>query len=79
MRYRTDMVETGFANFTLGSVKDWMVLDRERISEQGLILLALRELANLHVDVTEVSAPDRTIGRRLMRLGLVKQGRWLFW
>ncbi len=68
----------GFANFTLGSVKDWIVLDRQAIDEQGLILLALRELAELSVDVAEVCVPDHTLGRRLRRLGLVKQGALAF-
>ncbi len=77
-RHHAETGEVGFANFTLGSVKDWIVLDRQAIDERGLILLALRELAELSVDVAEVCVPDHTLGRRLRRMGLVKQGALAF-
>lgn len=65
----------GFKNITLGSIKDWMVLEPGAIGELDLLLLATRELCrDPAVDAIEVCLPDDSAGRALQRLGFLVKG-----
>jgi hypothetical protein len=77
-RRQVEPVEDGFANFTLGAVKGWVVFDPERIDELGIVLLALRELERFDVDVAKVCVANAAVGSRLRRLGLIRRGKLAF-
>ena len=68
---------TGFRNLRLGSVKDWMSFDAERIDDASIVLLAVGSLLDQKIDAIEVCAPDSAVGSKLRQLGVVRRGELL--
>jgi len=74
-RFHASASREGFQNFTLGSIKDWLVLAPDAIQELDLLLLATRELGrDPAVDAIEVCLPQDLPGRSLRRLGFIPKG-----
>lgn len=74
-RFHESASDGKFKNITLGTVKEWMVLEPERLGELELLLLATRELCNdTRLDAIEICLPDDSLGIALRRLGFVAKG-----
>jgi hypothetical protein len=74
-RFHESASDGKFRNVTLGSVKEWLVLEPERLGELELLLLATRELcSDARLDAIEICLPDDALGAALRRLGFVAKG-----
>jgi len=74
-RFHESASDGRFRNLMLGSIKEWMVVDPERISDFELLLLATRELfLDDRLDAIEVCLPDEALGPSLRRLGFMRKG-----
>lgn len=63
----------GFRNLLLGSVQDWLALDKS-ISDEQAMLLGMRELGRMGVDAIEVCSPSPSVDSLLKSLGLLRAG-----
>lgn len=62
-------------DFVIGSVKDWMTFDRDLITDEQLVGLAIRELMRRQaVEVIDVCAADGETGRAARSWGMRRMG-----
>jgi hypothetical protein len=73
-RFYEEASQQGFRNVLLGSLQDWLVLDRARVDLSHVLLFAFERLSAWDVDAIEVCVPDDEAGTPLARLGFVRVG-----
>jgi GNAT superfamily N-acetyltransferase len=74
IRFHETASHRGFRNVLLGSLQDWLVFAPDKLTEQQLILAAVREMMSRGVDAIEICLPATTPPRFLRTLGFIPLG-----
>jgi len=73
-RFFETATHRNYRNLLLGSIADWMVLEKGAISMKQILLLAMNELNKMDVDAVEFCTADPELARAPRWLGFVRVG-----
>ena len=74
-RFYKSASQKGFKNLLLASLQDWQIFDNAKISQFGLILLAINKIFEFNPDAIEVCTDNDQLQKYLKIIGLIPAGK----